>query len=421
MSLCESIIKRKEGHAMIPLNEFRPVSRLEVPDVPRTRAKFPVIDMHNHLGRTADAAEVLRRMDRFNIAMIADMDGFWDERTDFQLGTYVNRYPGRFALFCRLDMLRVDEPDFAGYVRRRLTDCAAKGAAGVKVSKSLGLKLRGRDGKYLRPDDDRLRAVWEEAAKLGFPVTVHIADPPCFFDKVIDGTHERYEELAEHPDWTYGSRPCPRFGELMEAQENLLSRNPDTRFIVAHVGSHAENLGEVARSSGSIRTCTSIRRSAFRNSGASRIRRATFSSKCRTGCSTAPTSSRTKPTSAGITGSSRRRTSIFRTIPGTSTIRGAGIFTASVCPTMCSERSIIKTCSGSRPGSGRAPSRTERFFQKKTRTAATSVMARMTRRNIFSLSFFSTLKPMKAPVAIRGTSAAVRIRFGALMLCHIKT
>lgn len=232
---------------MIPLNEFRPVSRLEVPDVPRTRAKFPVIDMHNHLGRTADAAEVLRRMDRFNIAMIADMDGFWDERTDFQLATYVNRYPGRFALFCRLDLLRADDADFAGYVRRRLADCAAKGAAGVKVSKSLGLKLRDRDGKYLRPDDDRLRAVWEEAAKLDFPVTIHIADPPCFFDKVIDGTHERYEELAEHPDWTYGSRPCPRFEELMEAQEHLLSRNPDTRFIVAHVGSHAENLREVRR------------------------------------------------------------------------------------------------------------------------------------------------------------------------------
>lgn len=232
---------------MIPVNEFRPISRLEVPDEPRTRAKFPVIDMHNHLLRTADSAAVLERMDRFNIRMIVDMDGFWDERMDFQLETYVNRYPGRFSIFFRLDMLRVDEPDFKGYVRSRLSDCTAKGAAGIKVSKSLGLKLKDRSGRYLRPDDDRLRIVWEEAAKLDLPVTIHIADPPCFFDKVIDGSHERYEELAEHPDWAYGNSPCPRFDELMEAQEKLLHDNPDTRFVIAHVGSHAENLREVSR------------------------------------------------------------------------------------------------------------------------------------------------------------------------------
>lgn len=232
---------------MIPINEFRPISRLEVPNEPRTRAKFPVIDMHNHLLRTSNSAMVLERMDRFNIRLIVDMDGFWDERMDFQLETYVNRYPGRFSIFGRVDMLRVDEPDFAGYVKRRLADCAARGATGIKVSKSLGVKLVGRDGRYLKPDDDRLRVVWEEAAKLDFPVTIHIGDPPCFFDKVIDGTHERYEELATHLHWSYGNRPCPRFEELMDAQENLLYHNPDTRFVIAHIGSHAENLREVSR------------------------------------------------------------------------------------------------------------------------------------------------------------------------------
>ncbi|MHB1152211.1 MAG: amidohydrolase family protein [Eubacteriales bacterium] len=232
---------------MILVNEFRPVSRLEVPNEPLLRAKFPVIDMHSHLLRTADSTMVLDRMNRFNIRMIVDMDGFWDERMDFQLEHYVNRYPDRFSIFCRVDMLRVDAPDFAGYVRHRLADCAAKGAAGIKVSKSLGLKLKSRDGRYLKPDDDRLRIVWEEAAKHDFPVTIHIGDPPCFFDRVIDGKHERYEELAEHPDWAYGSRPCPRFNELMEAQENLLYHNPDTRFVIAHIGSHAENLKEVSR------------------------------------------------------------------------------------------------------------------------------------------------------------------------------
>jgi hypothetical protein len=66
----------KYNMTMIPVNEFRPISRLEVPNEPRTRAKFPVIDMHSHLLRTTDAAMVKERMDRFNIRMIVDMDGF---------------------------------------------------------------------------------------------------------------------------------------------------------------------------------------------------------------------------------------------------------------------------------------------------------------------------------------------------------
>lgn len=233
--------------SLIPVNEFRPVSRLEVPNNPKTYSKFPVIDMHNHLLRTPNSQMVVERMDAFNIKIIVDMDGFWDERMDFQLETYVNRYPSRFSIFCRFDMLKIDEPDFPNYVRSRMADCVKKGATGIKVSKSLGVKLIGKDGKYLKPDDDRLHVVWEEAAKHNLPVTIHVADPPCFFDKVIDSTHERYEELAEHPNWSYGNRPCPRYSELLEAQERMLQTNPSTRFVIAHIGSHAENLADVSR------------------------------------------------------------------------------------------------------------------------------------------------------------------------------
>lgn len=232
---------------MIPINEFRPVSRLELPQNERTFSKFPVIDAHNHLTRTKDSAKVLENMDRFNIKLIIDMDGFWDERLDFQLENYVNRYSGRFSIFGRVDVSCIDDVDFNKKARNHIIECVKKGITGIKFSKSLGVKVTDKYGKYLKPDDDRLRVVWETAAEYDLPITIHIGDPPSFFDKVIDNTHERYEELAEHPHWSYGNRPCPRFNELMEAQEVLLSKNKDTRFIVAHVGSHAENLKNVSR------------------------------------------------------------------------------------------------------------------------------------------------------------------------------
>ncbi len=232
---------------MIEISQFRPISRLEVPNNPLLRSKFPVIDTHSHLTRTKDSAKVLADMDRFNIRLVIDLDGYWTERMDEQLDLYVNRYPGRFSIFCRINILGIEEADFADHVKARLHDCVAKGATGVKFSKSLGVKITDSKGQYIKPDDDRLRVIWETAAKLDLPITIHVADPPSFFDEVIDHTHERYEELAEHPQWSYGNRPCPRFQELLDAQENMLRTNPDTRFIVAHVGSHAENLKNVSR------------------------------------------------------------------------------------------------------------------------------------------------------------------------------
>lgn len=232
---------------MIPLNRFRPVSRLELPGRERLTPRFPVIDAHNHLLRTLDAPALVSAMNRYGIRTIIDMDGFWDGVLDEEMKLFGKRYPGRFAHFVRINLEHIDDDGFADRTVRYLRECTDKGVCGIKFSKSLGVKLKDRSGRYLMPDDERLRVVWQTAASLHLPVTIHVADPPSFFDSVIDETHERYEELAEHPHWSYGTRPCPRFGELLDAQERMLERNPDTTFIVAHVGSHAENLRNVSR------------------------------------------------------------------------------------------------------------------------------------------------------------------------------
>jgi predicted TIM-barrel fold metal-dependent hydrolase len=232
---------------MITLDKFRPVSRLEVPQSARTTPRFPVIDAHSHLKRTRDSAAVVQAMDQFGIRLIVDMDGFWDGGLEEQISLYGDRYPGRFAHFLRVNLEGIEDADFSRRTEARIRQCVHLGAAGIKFSKSLGVKLTDREGRYLKPDDPRLKVVWDTAAELNLPVTIHVADPPSFFDRVIDGAHERYEELAEHPHWSYGDRPCPRFQELMDAQEALLAANPQTTFIVAHVGSHAENLCDVSR------------------------------------------------------------------------------------------------------------------------------------------------------------------------------
>ncbi len=93
----------------------------------------------------------------------------------------------------------------------------------------------------LRVDDERLAPVFDKAAELGIPVMFHIADPDAFF-LPIDGTNERYEELAAHPDWGFhGAHFSKR--ELLDQRDRVIARHPKTTFVAAHVAECGENLG----------------------------------------------------------------------------------------------------------------------------------------------------------------------------------
>jgi predicted TIM-barrel fold metal-dependent hydrolase len=106
--------------------------------------------------------------------------------------------------------------------------------------------VKDPEGKRVAVDDARLDPIWQTAAELGLPVTIHIADPVAFFDP-LDRFNERWEELQAHPDWQFPSPPFPPFEQVLEELANLVRRNPATTIIAAHVGCYAENLGWVDR------------------------------------------------------------------------------------------------------------------------------------------------------------------------------
>ena len=61
----------------------------------------------------------------------------------------------------------------------------------------------------------------------------------------IDQFNERYEELHEHPDWSFYGKDYPPFDSLIEARDRVLARHPKTTFIGLHVGHDSENLARV--------------------------------------------------------------------------------------------------------------------------------------------------------------------------------
>jgi predicted TIM-barrel fold metal-dependent hydrolase len=239
----------------LPLGEYRPQPRLVTKISTINKPRFPVIDAHNHLGEPFGGGwdkrplvELLDVLDEANVTTYVDLDGGWGEDIlQRHLDLFKQGAPDRFLVFGGVDWEQWPAmgDEFGDWAAGRLREQVLWGAQGLKIWKPLGLHVKDPQGELAAVDDARLRPIWQTAAELNIPVLIHVADPVAFF-LPLDATNERWEELQAHPDWHFPSPPFPSFLTIMEQLEGLVSGNPETTFIGAHVGCYAENLGWVA-------------------------------------------------------------------------------------------------------------------------------------------------------------------------------
>jgi predicted TIM-barrel fold metal-dependent hydrolase len=245
------------------LADYRPVSRLRVPAQRVERPRFGVIDAHNHLGpafsmgwhrRPVD--QLLATLDETGVETVIDLDVEQGVGFRERVARYGAAHPSRFVHFASLAFdAWTERADFGAWEARRLEDAARHGARGLKAWKPLGLSARDPAGHVVDVDDERLDPLWAAGARLGLPIVVHVADPVAFFEP-LDEHNERWEELADHPDWHFwpprGWDPAdpesgfPPFDEILAAFDRVIGRHPETTFIGAHVGCAAEDLDLVS-------------------------------------------------------------------------------------------------------------------------------------------------------------------------------
>lgn len=236
-----------DSKKVILLKDFNPKPMVHLPTHEVKRAKFPVIDVHTHIndamriGDHTDPAQVVSTMDRNNIKTIVILTGMWGDKLQKVIDEMVKPYPGRFMVFTQLDWSKIDDPNFSQLMVKQIDDSVARGARGLKLLKELGLGVKDKSGKLITIDDPRLDPVWEECGRLGIPVFIHVADPEAFFHP-IDASNERYEELIEHPDWSFYGPQFPSMEELMKQRDHMFAKHPNTHFVALHFGSWPENL-----------------------------------------------------------------------------------------------------------------------------------------------------------------------------------
>ncbi|HXH06701.1 MAG TPA: amidohydrolase family protein [Vicinamibacterales bacterium] len=232
------------------IREYKPRSTLVVPQHPRPRARFPVVDVHSHQPTPMPAdtfARVVQAMDALNLRVLVNLSGGSGDRLRRGLEAIRSSpYPDRMMLFANIDFGDGVGPGFGARAAAALERDIRAGAVGLKIFKDLGLHVRRADGTRLPLDDPELDPIWAKCAELGVPVLIHTGDPAPFFDP-IDYTNERWLELALYPSRRLQDPRFPRFEALMAERDRMLARHPKTIFILAHMGFHANDLGRLGR------------------------------------------------------------------------------------------------------------------------------------------------------------------------------
>ncbi|WP_341836738.1 amidohydrolase family protein [Chitinophaga pollutisoli] len=180
---------RAQEKAALKLVDWKPVSQLVVPQTEVIRPKFPVIDIHNHLGNLDKAGQYLAEMDKTGVVMAVSLDG---HSKDHFYKRHIQRSKDstgeRFLVFFAPEWSRIDEPDFGRNEAKRLEEAVAMGAGGVKVYKSLGLSVKDKTGRFVAVDDPRLDPIWGKCGELGIPVLMHVSDPKAFLRRWMNIT-----------------------------------------------------------------------------------------------------------------------------------------------------------------------------------------------------------------------------------------
>ena len=232
--------------------DYRPRSTLVAPAHAVPKARFPVIDFHGHpssqLNSDAALTELGRQLDALNVRMMIAANNVSGPALTEQMAMIRASVTmrDRVRILTGVNFNGVG-PGWAAKAVAQLEADVAAGAVGIgEIGKGLGLSTRKADGTRLSIDDPALQPIWEAAARLKLPVFIHTADPQEFWQP-LDYSNERWLELALFPGRRYLSEQYPSFETLMTERDNLLRRNPNTTFVIAHLGWHANDLGRLAK------------------------------------------------------------------------------------------------------------------------------------------------------------------------------
>ena len=151
------------------LKPYDPTPALKTKETRVDRAKYPATDIHAHWPASVEPAALLKAMDDLGVERAVNLSGGFGPQLDRMLTRYHDAAPGRLVIFGNIDFSKIDEPTFAADHVAMLERAHARGMAGLKIFKNLGLTIKDRSGKIVPIDDPRIDPIWAACGRLRHP------------------------------------------------------------------------------------------------------------------------------------------------------------------------------------------------------------------------------------------------------------
>jgi uncharacterized protein len=229
----------------ILLKDYRPRSLYKVPVSHIEKAKYPIIDMHSHpYAKTeAEITTWLKNMDAANIEKTMILTMTTGKGFDEIYAKY-SKYPERFEVWCGLDFSGYKDAGFPNSAVKELERCRDAGAKGIGEihDKGEGLRSGKSSAAGMHPDDGRVDAIWEKAAELRMPVSLHVADPIWMYEPM-----DRHNDgLMNAFNWRLDNQPnIVKLRGMVDILERTAARHRKTTFVACHFANLDYDLGHL--------------------------------------------------------------------------------------------------------------------------------------------------------------------------------
>ena len=239
--------KRTDLPDRLLLKDWRPQSIYKIPVTEVAKARYPIIDAHNHGFNTpGEARKIVETMDATGVDRAVVFAGTGKPESFAKARAIYSAYPQRFDVWCLFDFRGVNSPGFGPGAVKALEECHRLGASGVGELHDKGNGLGAGvgtepadwhtpaefSGHGPHPDDPRMDPLFQKCSELGMPVSIHVSDPIWTY-RPMDSHNDGYMD-AFH--WRLDDKPnLLGHDGLLESLERTLKKHSGTIFIACHL------------------------------------------------------------------------------------------------------------------------------------------------------------------------------------------
>lgn len=209
------------------------------------------MDAHVHINAVNPYLIEQARDDNFKLLTINTDVPYFDlsVKEQFEIANQLQeKYPDVVSFISTFEVDNFNNQNWPDKNLQFLKKTLEDGAVGIKTWKNIGMELRDEDSIFVMIDDPAFDPIINFIKKNDVALLNHVGEPKNCWLPVEEMTvnNDRFY-FREHPQYHMYLHPeYPSYEELIASRDRMLDRNPEIRFVGAHLGSLEWSVKELA-------------------------------------------------------------------------------------------------------------------------------------------------------------------------------